>query len=156
MQLRRLGLDLARIAPGLAAACLLLAGPVEAQDEEAGEEQAQQQEEEAGEDQEEEPGDGEERYARSGVYLQALFTNNIGGYAFPAPFDDDAEYATGFAGALGYRIQEHVAAEVFGDFVTGWPLQSGSFDFGELVAGTIGVSAKGYLHGGRLQPYGLF
>ncbi len=153
MQLRRLGLDLVRIAPGLAAMALLLAAPADAQDEESGEEQAQEQED-AGED--EEPEEGEDRYARPGAYLQALFTNNIGGYAFPAPFDDDAEYATGFGGALGYRIQEYVAAEVFGDFVTGWPLRSGSFDFGELVAGTIGVNAKGYLGGGRFQPYGLF
>lgn len=126
----------ARIA-GLLAGCLLAVSPAAAQDEE---------------EEEDEP----DWYSRKGVYLQTLFTSNVGGYAFPAPFPDDPVYSTGVAAGLGYRIHKHLAAEVAGDWVSGWGLGSmGGMDAGDLTAGTIGLNAKGYLKGGRFQPFGV-
>ena len=125
-----------RMLAGILCVACLIALPARAQDDEAAH--------------------GEDLYSRQGVYLQALFTNNIGGYAFGGALDNDAQYSTGIGGALGYRIHEHVAAEIYGDWVAGWRLKGPGVDRGDAVAGTIGINAKGYLHGGRFQPYALF
>ncbi len=148
MQLRRLSLDLVRIAPGLAAVGLLLAAPAAAQDED----------EEPAEPEEAEEGEGtEELYGRPGAYMLLQFTNNIGTFSSPEPLvaTSSGSYSTGVGGAFGYRINEHLAAELAGDWVTGWNvLVAGSSK--DLMGGTYGVNVKGYLGGGRFQPYGLF
>ena len=124
-----------RMLAGILCATCLMATPARSQDDEDAQE--------------------EDYYSRRGVYLQALFTNNVGGYAFPGSLENDAQYSTGVGGALGYRIHRHVAAEIYGDGVAGWSLKGPGIDLGDTVSGTIGVNAKGYLGGGRFQPYAL-
>jgi hypothetical protein len=123
------------LAPVVLVALLASVSPARAQNDEADEE--------------------EDYYSRRGAYFQALFTNNVGGYDFPKPFDGDALYSPGVGGAFGYRIHEHVAAEIFGDWVSCWDLSAGGVDFGDAVAGAIGINGKGFLNGGRFQPYAL-
>jgi hypothetical protein len=135
MRKRKQALDLAWIASGLAVAGLLFAAPAGAQDE----------------DEEDE----EDFYSRSGVYLLAQFTNNIlVASAGSTTRTEGGSYSTGVAGAFGYRINEHLAAEAAGDWVSGWNAKVVG-ESKDLVAGTYGVNLKGYLKGGPFQPYGL-
>lgn len=135
MRERKPALDLTRIAWALALAGLLLAAPAAAQDD----------------DEEEQ---GEDYYSRPGVYLLAQFSNNILVQSSGSVTRTHAGYSTGAAGALGYRINQYMAVEAAGDWVSGWDAtvaQQGT----DLVGGTYGINGKGYVMGGRLQPYGL-
>jgi hypothetical protein len=143
MRKRKPALELSWIASCLSVAGLLLAAPAAAVDEE----------EAAGEDAEEESHD--DFYSRPGVYLLAQFSNNILLTDNGSTTRTDAgEYSTGAAGAFGYRFSEHLAAELAGDWVSGWDARVAG-QSKDLVGGTYGVNVKGYLKGGRVQPYGL-
>lgn len=138
MQLRSTGLGLARIASTLAIASLLLAFPARAQDEDEDEEEEQ------------------EFQVQPGFYLLAQFTNNIGTFSSPEATvqTSSGRYSTGAAGAFGYRIDEHLAAELSGDWISGWQVHAQG-ESTNLVGGSYGVNVKGYLKSGRIQPYGV-
>lgn len=137
MRERKLALDLTRIVGALALAGLLLAAPAAAQDDD------------------EEEGGGD-YYSRPGVYLLAQFSNNVlvQSSGSVTGTRTHSGYSTGAAGALGYRINEYAAVEAAGDWVSGWDATVAGQGT-HLVGGTYGINGKGYLMGGRFQPYGL-
>ncbi len=122
-----------------------------------------------------------EVYNRSGFYLQALFTNNIGFFdtptglgpvftnldpaegpvGFQAP---GAQYSTGVYGAFGYRLSPLFAAEIGGDWVTGWQPEANPASTPgsplNLTAGAFGLNGRVFwssLWGaGRYQLSSLF
>jgi len=94
--------------------------------------------------QDEEEEEEDDTYSRPGVYLLARFSNNV--------LLDGGDYSTGADGALGYVINRWLAAEVEGDWISGFDSAGGGT---RLVGGTYGLNLKGFVRGGELQVYGL-
>ena len=94
--------------------------------------------------QDDEEEEEEDESSRPGFYLLARFTNNV--------LLDGGDYSTGAEGSVGYRIRPWLAAELTGDWVSGFDLSGGGT---RLVAGTYGPTARFYPMRGRFQPYGL-
>ena len=93
--------------------------------------------------QDEEQDEDEDERSRPGIYFLARFSNNV--------LLDGGDYSTGADGAIGYRIHRWLAAELEGDWISGFE-PSG---LTRLVGGTYGPNARFFLRGGELQVYAL-
>ena len=91
-------------------------------------------------------------------YLTAQGTNNIGGFRSNPESDvsTNAEHSMGAGGAFGYRIDDHFAAEIQGEWVHGFDAKTGLDKRSQdIVGGSVTANVKYYLTTDRWQPYGL-
>lgn len=105
------------------------------------------------------PARAQDEYGRSAVYLIAQGSNNIGGFRGnpeSGVVKTDTDHAFGASGALGYRINDIFAAEISGDWESGWEADVGPTKESEdILGGAVTANVRAYLGTDRLQPYGV-
>lgn len=99
------------------------------------------------------------KYSRTGFYLTAQGTNNISGFRGnpeSGVVSMDTDHAMGASGTFGYRINDIFAAELQGDWESGWSVDVGPDKESEdILGGAVTANVRGYLATEKVQPYGL-